>query len=262
MDKFDIIVIAGQSNAQGMGVGEVKNEYNPTPDIWQLEQPKTVEHRSDAAVVTFTGSPQLSIADEILNNNKEKVGNFAFSFARNYIEKGLLQDRRKVLIVRSGIGGTGFKKGHWGLKDAVYLKTLELIDYALALNPENKLKAFLWHQGEHDAFEKNDSDVFEKQLLGMVMSVRERYKTPTLPFIAADFVHDWKNKNLSDCAPIVEKIRKVIQQIDNAAFVETGGLLSNDEKNANGDDIHFCREALYELGERYFQAFLGIKGEK
>ena len=118
MDKFDIIVIAGQSNAQGMGVGEVKNEYNPTPDIWQLEQPKTVEHRSDAAVVTFTGSPQLSIADEILNNNKEKVGNFAFSFARNYIEKLAVNiplgghqrnsnAHSKTKSIHCRIGGTG-----------------------------------------------------------------------------------------------------------------------------------------------------------
>lgn len=254
MDKFDIIVIAGQSNAEGYGVGEVQDEYIPTPAIWQLEQPLTAEHKPETVVVTFIGQPVLSIAKEKSTNNG-KIGNLALSFAKKYLDSGLLKADRKLLIVRFGIGGTGFKKGHWGLKDAVYLKLLETIDYTLSMNKENRLTAFLWHQGEHDAFEKNDPDIFEKQLYDMITSVRNRYNTPTLPFIAGDFVQDWKNKNLSDCKPIMEKIRSVIKRIGNAAFVETDGLLSNDEKNANGDDIHFCRESLYELGKRYFEKY-------
>lgn len=123
------------------------------------------------------------------------------------------------------------------------------------MNKENRLTTFLWHQGEHDAFEKNDPDIFEKQLYDMITSVRNRYNTPTLPFVAGDFVQDWKNKNLLDCTPIMEKIRNVIKRVGNAAFVETDGLLSNDEKNTNGDDIHFCRESLYELGKRYFEKY-------
>lgn len=135
-------------------------------------------------MVTFIGKPVFSVAEEKCANNG-KIGYFALSFAKKYVNSGLLKADRKLLIVRFGIGGTGFKKG--------------------------------------------------------------------------DFVQDWKNKNLSDCTPITEKIKSVIKRIGNAAFVETDGLLSNDEKNANADDIHFCREALYELGERYFQAFLEIK---
>lgn len=260
MDAFDIIVVAGQSNAQGCGVGEEYNEYLPTSAVWQLEQPLTAEHKPETVVVNFIGKPVLSVAEEKRENNC-KIGNFAFSFAREYVDGGLLKKDRKLLIIRFGIGGTGFKKGQWGLNDQVYLKMLETIDYALSMNTENRLTAFLWHQGEHDAFEKNDPDVFEKQLYDMIMSVRARYSVPTLPFIAGDFVQDWKKKNLTDCIPIVDKIKNVINQIGNSAFVETAGLQSNDEKNANGDDIHFCREALYELGERYFHAFLSIVGE-
>ena len=40
-----------------------------------------------------------------------------------------------------------------------------------------------------------------------------------------------------------------------AAFVETADLLSNNQKTSNGDDIHFCRESLYILGRRYYEAF-------
>lgn len=254
MDKFDIIVIAGQSNAEGYGVGEVQDEYIPTPAIWQLEQPLTAEHKPEMVVFTFIGKPVLSIAEEKCVNNW-KIGNLALSFAKKYVDSGLLKADRKLLIVRFGIGGTGFKKGYWGLKDSVYLKLIETIDYTLSMNKENRLTTFLWHQGEHDAFEKNDPDIFEKQLYDMITSVRNRYNTPTLPFVAGDFVQDWKNKNLLDCTPIMEKIRNVIKRVGNAAFVETDGLLSNDEKNTNGDDIHFCRESLYELGKRYFEKY-------
>ena len=134
-----------------------------------------------------------------------------------------------------------------------------MVDYAVNLNKENRLMAFLWHQGEHDAFEKNDPQIFEKQLRDMVNDARSRYNAPDLPFIAADFVADWKGKNLDDCLPIVDKIKQVVKSVGVGAFVETSNLLSNDQANQNGDDIHFCRKALYELGERYFKVFQEIK---
>ncbi len=40
-----------------------------------------------------------------------------------------------------------------------------------------------------------------------------------------------------------------------AGGVETAGLLSNKQKVGNGDNIHFCREALRILGERYFAQY-------
>ena len=39
------------------------------------------------------------------------------------------------------------------------------------------------------------------------------------------------------------------------AYVETADLRSNDQKTGDGDEIHFCREDLRELGHRYYAAF-------
>lgn len=161
-----------------------------------------------------------------------------------------------MLIIRGAIGGTGFKKGHWGLKDKVYLKMLEMVDYALALNPKNRVIAFLWHQGEHDAFERNNPEQYKQQLSDMVKDVRIRYGN--MPFIAGDFVNEWKSKNLSICEPIIACMKLVIEALDNAGFVETSDLLSNNQKTGNGDDIHFCRESLYILGDRYFRVYKTI----
>ena len=170
---------------------------------------------------------------------------------------GLLKEDRALLIVRGVIGGTGFKKGHWGLQDEIYLKMLEMTDYALQFNPENRVVAFLWHQGEHDAFEGNPPEQYRKQLTDMLDDVRSRYGK--MSFIAGDFVNEWKSKNLSICEPIVDVIRQVVKEIANAGFVETADLISNNQKTGNGDDIHFCRESLHELGYRYFAAWKKLR---
>ena len=168
-----------------------------------------------------------------------------------------MEEGRNLLIVRAAIGGTGFKKEHWGIGKQLYNKLIEMVDYALSLDPENRVVGVLWHQGEHDAFEGNEPETFKGQLSNMLADIRKRYGEQ-LPFIAGDFVSEWKNQNLNICLPILAKINEVIQESGNAAFIETADLLSNNQKTENGDNIHFCRNALHELGRRYFAAYQGI----
>lgn len=169
---------------------------------------------------------------------------------------GLLKDGRKLLIVRAAVGGSGFKKGHWGIKNILHKKMIELVDYALSLNPENRVVVFLWHQGEHDAFEGNKPEVYHDQLTEMLFDVRTRYGN--IPFIAGDFVDEWKSKNLDSCNPIVSVIRMVLHEVGNSGFIETYDLLSNNQTISNGDDIHFSRQSLHELGRRYFESYRGL----
>ena len=56
----------------------------------------------------------------------------------------------------------------------------------------------------------------------------------------------------------VARNQEVVREAGDSAFVQTSDLLSNNQKIQNGDDIHFCREALYILGQRYFEAFKEI----
>ena len=255
-EKYDIIIEGGQSNADGSGIGPVENEYVPTSQILYLNAIKSVDLDENGLHIEYTDVPfTINKAEELVVDGNRR-GDLALSFATDYIKKGFLSADRKILIVRAAIGGTGFYKGHWGLRDKVYLKMLELIDYALQLNSENKVVAFLWHQGEHDAFEGNAPNVYHTQLSDMLHDVRARYGI--MPFIAGDFVHDWKNKNLQACAPIVQVIRNVVNENKKSAFIETDGLLSNDQKIGNKDELHFCREALYELGHRYFNGFFEL----
>lgn len=261
IEKYDIIIQAGQSNAEGMGMGEVEKEYQPTFRICALSAEKTVEHFPENLKIVYADKPfDLEIAKE-REYQGGKIADFALPFATLY-EKELLDKDRKILIIRAAVGGSGFKKGQWLPEGVLYLKMLEMVDYALSLNPQNRVVGFLWHQGEHDAFEKNPPNRFKEQLKEMIISFRNHYDLNKLPFIAGDFVNEWKSENLSDCEPIVNAMKEVVKEIGYGDFIETSDLKSNNQTLSNGDNIHFCRSAQYVLGQRYFKAYKKIVIDK
>ena len=258
---YDIIIEAGQSNAQGCGRGPVTEEYVPDEDIMYLVRDfavlEGISNGKWSFDLTYKNTPlRIEVADE-RDGAGGRVGDFALTFAKKYKENGFLAEGRKLLIIRAGVGGTGFKKKQWTPDGAVYLKMLEMIDFATALNEKNRLVAFLWHQGEHDAFEGNPPDVFEDQLRFMIDSVKERYNAPEIPFVSGDFVNEWKSENIESCTPIIERIKRITAE-QGGMFVEASDLSSNNQAVGNGDNIHFSRESLHILGIRYFDAFSEI----
>jgi len=239
-DLFDVIIQGGQSNAEGCGSGFVSDEYVPSEDILYLNNDLTI-----------------SIAEERIWDG-QKINEFALSFSREYVRSGRLAEGRKILIVRSAVGGTGWADNRWGMTEDLYLKMMEMIKTALDLNSGNNLVAFLWHQGETDS--GSTRDVHYEHLKELVESVRNVYQCPQLPFIAGDFVHEWKNATFDPEVevPAVQAIRDVCADIGYAAFVETSELHSNNQDTGNEDTIHFSREALNLLGVKYFNAFIKI----
>ena len=71
---------------------------------------------------------------------------------------------------------------------------------------------------------------------------------------------EWADKYRKQCDAILEVLRRVGEE--NGAYVETEDLLSNNQKNGNGDDIHFCRESLQILGKRYFEAYRRLAAKR
>ena len=101
----------------------------------------------------------------------------------------------------------------------------------------------------------------------MMQTVRHEFNVPKLPFVAGDFVQEWKNLNIDRARPVSDAIRVVCLDAKCGSFVKTDGLLSNREelgRNPLGwlDRIHFSRKAVYELGIRYFNAFIEIDNER
>lgn len=246
-ESFDIFISAGQSNAEGYGFGPVDDPFGQNELVWYLNPDFTI----------------VPAAEKV--NGNEIQSNFGLSFAREYINAGCLAEGRKILIVRSAVGGTGFLDNRWKLTDDLYLRMMDMIRAALALNPDNRLVVMLWHQGETDAIAKASYDTHYGHLMTLCRSVREKFCVPELPFIAGDFVQHWKSENAEICAPVVDAMRAVCRDCGKGEFVETDGLLSNNQELNRDplgwyDPIHFSRKAVYELGKRYFAAFRKIVG--
>ncbi|MBQ4354850.1 MAG: hypothetical protein IJC71_08155 [Clostridia bacterium] len=240
-EKFDIIIQAGQSNSDGTAHGLVDAPYQPKYEVWHMIGDYTIELAREMVVGNYIRS------------------HYALSFADEYIRAGKLEKGRKILILRTSVGGTGFLDKRWGMTDDLYLRMMEMTRTALALNPENRLVGFLWHQGETDAILHATYDGHYKNLTTLLNSVRETFGVPDLPFIAGDFVYHWRDANAQICEPVLRAIRDVCKDAAPAAFVETDGLISNAQDDPNpghgSDTIHFCRKAIYELGRRYYAAW-------
>lgn len=252
MEKYDIILQAGQSNADGYGHGSAAEPYVPDPRIlyFTAGTPEAGEYypKSEYEVCIAAERPNPAFGPE------DRLGDFSLSFAKAYVEAGLLEPDRKLLIVRTAVGGTGFLKHYWAVGDPLYERMLRATDQALLLNPENRLVGFLWHQGEHEAAFLNDPQRYHDQLLDVINSVRNRYEKPNLPFVCGGFCNQWVQENQPACERIMTVIRSVAEEVG-GCYVETADLRSNDQKTGDGDTIHFCREDLQKLGYRYFAAF-------
>ena len=209
-----------------------------------------------------------------------KVCNFSLPFADEYIKAGFLQEGRKILIMRCAIGATSFYKKRWGKTDDLFLRMLKAMDNAMQLNygdNDHRFVAFLWHQGESDTDVNPSKEKYYNDLKYLVESVRNKANNPSLPFIAGDFVQDWKTSSqevFDRCVPIVDALRCLTSDLERADFVESEGLLSNrlnptcpvfpEDKDpiihdVKNDNIHFCRDAQMQLGKRYFEKFMKLR---
>ncbi|MCR5264067.1 MAG: sialate O-acetylesterase [Clostridiales bacterium] len=245
-DRFDIIIQAGQSNSEGYGFGPVDAPYEPNGRVWYLNGDFTISMAAEKATLNDIQS------------------NFSLPFAREYLNAGLLEDGRDLLIVRSAVGGTGFLDNRWKPQDDLFLRMLDMTDTAVALNPDNRIVALLWHQGETDSSLHSSYETYYDNLSTLYRLTAERYGVKDLPFVAGDFVRHWKDANSEICAPVIAAMRDVCRDCG-GAFVETDGLKSNNQELSYHplgweDPIHFSRRSIYELGKRYFEAYRRVSG--
>ena len=264
-DELDIIVIAGQSNAEGYGIGPTVAPYRPSSDILIMRDTDNQGYVVDEKTVTdfAISMPRdylINIAEERCSTSG-KIGSFALYFAEKYRSE-FLSFGRRVLVIQSAVGATGFAKGHWGLDGVLYRRLVEMVTLALGMNPKNRVVALLWHQGEHDAVfrpELSDSEREElhlNNLSSLLLDFRGRFGS--LPFIGGGFVEDWA-KGFERSAAIESATKKLALDHPLVGFASSEGLPSNNQTLGNKDAIHFSRDSLRLLGERYFEIYKFIK---
>ena len=146
----------------------------------------------------------------------------------------------------------------------------KMVKEALSMNPENRIKAFLWHQGEHDGYENGEAGLtrdeikahYRKNLDALISAFRSEFGED-IPFISGGFTHTWLEEYPDSIGAVSEVLAESSEEWDNACFVgETQDLKTNDEVVGNGDTVHFSREGLNVFGKRYYAAYKKIVGAR
>ena len=202
MDKycFDIIVVAGQSNAEGNGIKRDDKEFI-SDKIYQIADKNYIGIKvlDDGKVIIDMVYPTEMIvekAHERVDVNGKKFADFSETFAKSYIDGGNLKEGRRVLIIKCAVGGTGFARKEWGVGSVLFKRLNLMVDYGLKLNKENRIVALLWHQGEHDSFENAELDTIERynfyyeNFKKQTLAFREKYGKD-IPVIAGEFANSW-----------------------------------------------------------------------
>ena len=266
-EPCDIILLAGQSNAVGCGRGDVTEAIEDNPDVLLFYDTQVEGYEKDENGKDVLTVKEPFVYDIKIMSEKNAEGNIAFSFANEYVKEGRLQAGRKLLIVRAAVGGTGFFKREWTKDGILFKRMLEMLEKTLAMNPENRLVALCWHQGESDAFERQDlidterKERYERYFSELIVAVRELCGNAKLPVMAAGFTDEWSVHYKEQCNAVISATKSVFEKLGNGRFHSAVGLLSNNQKIGNGDDIHFCKESLHILGQKYYNSFKEIIGE-
>lgn len=256
-EKFDIILLSGQSNAEGSGVGETKEEYPFDGDVYHMLGQKSYEKVDGKGQWVLNFPVDIRIEE----TDSRKKDDLAVAFAHEYKKHGLLDEDRKILIVETALGGTGFVSGHWKKGDVAYQRMMYMLDCALNMNSDNRLVALLWHQGENEV-KRNSPEMFERQLAEVFENIKKRTDGEALPIVSGDFCNNWKKTCIEQADLISETIKKVTESFG-GRFVLTDDLPSNHEDGTReGDNIHFSRNSIHILGRRYFDAYCEITEKK
>lgn len=267
---FDIIVLAGQSNAEGYSVS-LESEPLVISNAYEIIDKNKfgMKLKEDGS---YGGLDFVYPVETIIRELQERKSDddtyccdLSLSFVERYKKSKFYSPDRKILVIKTGYGGSGFAFDQQGVGNPLYKRTLDMINVGLSLNKNNRIVAFLWHQGEHDAFENAQFTYDERyeyyysNLSKMFLGFREEYKQFDFPFITGGLCRDWKKRYMVQSEAVEKATIDVCKKIGNAMFVPASDLPSNEEAIHNGDLDHFSKESILILGERYFDAFACLK---
>ena len=266
---FDIIVLAGQSNAEGNGISLLDKPIIVSDAYEIIDKNKYgMKLKEDGS---YAGLDFVYPVETIIRELQERKGNntyssdLSLSFVERYKQSKFYSLNRKLLVIKTGYGGSGFAFDQHGVGNPLYQRMLDMINVGLSLNKDNRIVAFLWHQGEHDAYENaqfSDEERYHyyySNLLKEFLAVKEQYKQFDFPFITGGLCRGWKKQYPHQSEAIEKATIDVCNKIGNAAFVSGDDLPTNEEILHHVDNDHYSKESILILGERYFEAFASLK---
>jgi hypothetical protein len=247
---YDIIVVAGQSNAEGVGMGPTIDDTSRDAVIFQLGR---VGNDNLKAVPAKDPLQSWSYPNNFVG--------FGLSFARAYA--ATLPTSRKVLLVPVAYGGSSILV--WEKSQILYVDMKARIKAAQALPGENRVVAFLWHQSETDMLfidAKNpgmpNAAVYGTKLQELVTNIRTDFPSqPLFPIIMGEPVPSWFKRKSARCK-VIKEIKAVVKANPQNYFAGSQGLKSNLEDGVSKDSsqtVHFSARSQTLYGKKYFQVF-------
>jgi hypothetical protein len=190
---YDVVLIAGQSNAQGAAI-----DFTPgvAPDTTPS---RSFQFGATAAVLRDGAGTITPATDPLIQRFTQSTVTMGpgISFAREYVKT--MPAGRKLLLVPAAYSGTGFTKTNHGTENSTHWRPgdntgVNLYESAIAqtlaaiaaAGSNARLKGIIWVQGEAD--EAMAAATYQGFLDSLIAGFRTRLSSPDLPFIIGGMV--------------------------------------------------------------------------
>ncbi len=232
---YDVFLLAGQSNMVGRG-----SPFSATLDA------------TDSMAFQWgrfgANNGRIIPATARLEHNDsarlDRVG-LGLSFAKAYLQA--TGRARRVLLVPTARGGTGFAANEWNPGDALFEDAVARANAAMRSHPDNRFLGILWHQGEADVGRLSTA-AYAAALDRLIYRFRGRITgAATAPVVVGEFCPDWRPTG--SAAAVTTALRATPMRVPFAAVAPAMGLRGN-----AGDTIHFDAAAMRAYGPRYATA--------
>lgn len=243
-----VFLLMGQSNMAGFGCVRPQDPWQPgvrepVPGVLALGGQCTL--KSPRSLGRTCWRPA---AHPLHLNQKSAAFGLGLPFALR-----LRQERPAQMIGLVPCAWGGAPIDHLGPGSPLYENALHRARFA---SRSGTLTGVLWHQGEADAESESAAPAHAGKLAALITRLRRDLAAPELPFLIGDLAEfgDERRKPAAIQRRVLVRsgLRTVAMDDPHGAFVESAGL-------SGVDLVHFGRAALVEFGNRYAQAYLGLK---
>jgi hypothetical protein len=280
-EGYDVVMIMGQSNAQGGGLG-----YDPAIDVTVPGLYQLAGSGSNKGKIV-PASDSLNHVTTWMSDGAPRVGP-GMEFGRNLIAAN---PNRKVLLVPTAQGSTALLKAPYDPTNPqtyiwnptpdgademklenLYTRAQSQLDIALA-TPGSRLVAVIWAQGETDtgiisrlpANEQTAAKaIYQTRLLEVIDGMNARH--PDVPFLIGGMVPEWvaETKN-GQGFPTRKMINQVHQSIGtirkNVTFV-AGQPGAHNTENLAEELLHYSAAGARQMGDKYYAAYVLARGAR
>ncbi|MEI6148605.1 MAG: sialate O-acetylesterase [bacterium] len=259
-DLFQVIVIAGQSNAQGwMGDGTQYPKDLADDKIsfrWMIPGPNSF----------FCGASQYGKGWESLGpqNGVCGHGNPALHFGLEVaMARTLAKAGHNLAVIKVTVGGTSLygdwrQPGDKGITDQMLEEVKKAMVDIQNAGRKAKISGFVWIQGESDADTDQHAANYKDLLTKLISGLRKEWKEPELPVVVG---MDEQHPGPAERPQVIEAQKAIAKADPNVEWTSMVGLQKADISHLNNDGLikHGERiaEAMSRLWKKNNRSFSG-----